>query len=186
MRTQSASSGITLVEVMVALAVLGIVMALAAPSLADMLNKQRMRAVAAEISTDLAYARAESGLRPQNVYVGFRKGNGVSCYTIQLFGSVGQCNCTLAEGQSCMNSNAPELKTMRLAQNSGVEFDANGTFPTNRRLLNFNSPQMTTSVPDFEVILKDRRGTKLRLYLNGMGRVVTCAPDNNFGGVPAC
>jgi prepilin-type N-terminal cleavage/methylation domain-containing protein len=182
-----ALAGISLVEVMVALAVLGILLAAAAPSLGDLMTKQRMRAVAAEISTDLAWARAESGLRPQNVFVGFRHGNGVSCYTIHLFASVGQCNCTLAEGASCSNSNARELKTMRLPLSSGVKFEASGTFANNMNLQSFDTPHMIASVPDFEVILTNSKGTnKLRLYLNGMGRVVTCTPNDSFSGVPAC
>jgi prepilin-type N-terminal cleavage/methylation domain-containing protein len=184
-----AAAGITLVEVMVALAVLGIVLAAAAPSLGDMMTKQRMRAVAAEISTDLAWARAESGLRPQDVFVGFDKDDRVSCYTIHLIASFGQCKCTRAEGQSCSSAltDAPELKTMRLPVSSNVQFEVSGTFANAMKLQSFKTPHMTAGVTDFKVDLKNSKNNlKLRLFLNGMGRVSICTPNNSFSGVPAC
>jgi prepilin-type N-terminal cleavage/methylation domain-containing protein len=187
MKTAPAIQGLTLIEIMVVLAVLGIVLAVAAPSFAELLNRQRVRAVAAELSTDLALARAETGLRPQDVTVRFGKNSSLSCYTAYYYGGSGNCDCTRAPSETC-NGQVTEFRTNRVPASYGVEIEATGTWPKAylAGMLNFRSPQMTASVPDFAVTVRGRSGATLRVQLNGMGRVLTCAPDGNFSGVARC
>lgn len=59
--------GFTLIEVMITVAVLGIVVAIAAPSFSSSIKNNRMASVASEIRGGLQYARAE----------GVRRGGGV-------------------------------------------------------------------------------------------------------------
>jgi len=168
--------GVSLVEVMVTMAVLGVILALAAPSFADMLNRRRVQAVAEQISTDLAFARAESGLRPRGVTVYFRQ----NCYSMAYFSTGANCVCT-RDGNAC-NNVTTELKTARVPANIGVSFAPS----TASGLVGFQSPQMTPSPADFSVLVSGVRGAQLRVELNSTGRVRTCSPNSSFSGVAAC
>ena len=52
-------SGLTLIEILVGLGVLGILVAVALPSMADLLEKRRVIAAADEVAGMLTYAKAE-------------------------------------------------------------------------------------------------------------------------------
>ncbi len=191
--------GISLIEVMVAVGVLAILVSVAAPSLADMLNRRRVAAVAAELSNDLAFARSEVALRPSsNVTIFFKQTPSMSCYTMAYFGGVGVCDCTLGPGNSCgsgVSNQVPEIKTTQVQRNVGVSIVApvKGTRVGMLSQVGFTSPQLTTSspnidaaTPNFVVNVNGSRGSSLQVRLNGMGRVETCSTDGTFTGYKPC
>ena len=61
------SSGFTMIEVLVALAIAGILAALAAPAFSDLIASQRAKAVASELYVTLLKARSEAVTRNANV-----------------------------------------------------------------------------------------------------------------------
>ncbi len=176
-------AGITLVEVMVVIAVTGILLGLGAPSFADMLNRRRVQMVAEALSNDLAYARAESGLaHNNNVNMQFAQPVGMSCYTIYVASALGECSCNLPPGAAC-DLLKVELKTVQVPTSMGVSMSVAGTSDK----ISFIAPRMTSSVGDFAVTVAGVRGSKLQVEVNAMGRVKVCVPvGGNFSGVPAC
>lgn len=62
-------SGFTLIEVLVVIALLGIVTALAAPGFASLVQSNRVQAAAGELQSALYYARSEAMSRGVNVVV---------------------------------------------------------------------------------------------------------------------
>ena len=187
--------GVSLIEVMVVVGVLASLVSVAAPSLADMLNRRRVVAVAAELSTDLAFARSEVALRPgpaSNVTIYFRQTPSMSCYTMAYLGGVGSCDCTSGPGNACSgngpNSQVPEIKTTQVPSSIGVTVVAPVTVtrvgPISQ--VGFTWPQLTASPANFAVTVTGSRGSSLRVRLNGMGRVETCSPDGTFTGYKAC
>lgn len=192
MRKLSRIYGITLVEVMVTLGVLGILLSLVAPSFADLLNRRRVQMVAAELSTDLAYARSEVALRPEaRVTVYFKQVGNMSCYTMAYQGGAGYCDCSNGPGTACAGSQIPEIKTTQVTGTAGVAFASSGRpsaalNQTTADRVTFLWPQLTASPDDFSVTVTGVRGSSLRVRFNGMGRVETCAPDGNFSGYKTC
>lgn len=180
-----AFAGITLVEVMVVIAVTGILLGLAAPSFADMLNRRRVQMVAEALSNDLAYARAESGLtHNNNVNVQFSQPEGMSCYTIYVAAALGECICSLPPGNACSDLTV-ELKTVQVPSSMGVSMSM--SVPGQQGWITFEAPRMTNSADGFAVTVAGIRGSKLQVEVNAMGRVKTCVPaGGNFSGVPAC
>lgn len=178
--------GLGLVEVMVSLVVLGILLSVAIPSFSDLLNRRRVMAVAAEISADLAYARAESGLRPQGVTVFFQRNDSVSCYTIAYYASGGGCDCTRGQEAAC-DGGTIEHKTMQIPSKIGVSFASFSSewTPVDPGQVSFQSPQMTASVSDFSVTVSGRR-SQLIVQLSKLGRIRTCSPNGSISGVPVC
>mgnify|MGYP003435327453 CR=1 FL=1 len=63
MNTPSSARGLTIIELMIVVAVLGVLIALVAPSMRGMISTQRVRGVNAGLVTDLQYARGEAARR---------------------------------------------------------------------------------------------------------------------------
>ena len=66
---QMRSSGFTLIELMVTIAVLAIIVGIAAPSISTQIANQRVKSTAINIESALKEAKAESIIRRQNVTV---------------------------------------------------------------------------------------------------------------------
>lgn len=68
-------AGFTLIELMVAVAVVGILAAIAAPSFSDLIAKQRAKAAATDLYLALAKARSEAIKRNSNVTLSPKSGS---------------------------------------------------------------------------------------------------------------
>ena len=187
------SRGITLVELMVVLLVLGVIAAVAAPSFADMLERRRVQAVAADISADLAFTRQEAQMRSNTLYMQFQQGSGFSCYTIYVWGGVGTCNCTLT-GNACPAPNTNvEVKTVRLPMSKNVSFFPQNFTPSARvpyPLVSIIKPKMAFSPTNFFVTVSGSRGATLNVGLldsaDNNSRIVVCTPNHSVSGAPPC
>ena len=65
------SSGFTLIELMVTIAVLAIIVSIAAPSISTQLANQRVKSTAATLANALKEAKSESIIRRQNVTLSY-------------------------------------------------------------------------------------------------------------------
>lgn len=59
-RTFAAQAGFSLIELMIAIAILGVLVSLAAPSFSQMLRLQKVKALAYDLQDDIAFARSEA------------------------------------------------------------------------------------------------------------------------------
>jgi type IV fimbrial biogenesis protein FimT len=184
--SRTRARGLSLVELMTVVAVLGIVLAVAAPSFSDLINKYRVRSVATELSTNLAYARSESGLRNQQVALTFGSNSAMTCYTVVVFDGGGGCNCTRASGTAACN-NQSELNTVQVPTLSGVSLVPNQAILCEiYRTVKFNPPLRTAGPAGASISVQGVRGYRLDIQLNPIGRVITCSPDGSFSGVAPC
>lgn len=119
--------GFTLVELLIAIAVLAIVLTLAAPSFREMIQMQRMKSIAAQVVTDVQFARAEAASRQRLVYITFGSAqapNALTCYVIHTCQSNDNsgcaCNCANA-GNSCVaNVGDVEIRKVQVPATLGV------------------------------------------------------------------
>ncbi|MBA2056625.1 prepilin-type N-terminal cleavage/methylation domain-containing protein [Psychrobacter cryohalolentis] len=70
-KLRRSSSGFTLIELMVAIAVLAIIVSIAAPSISTQLANQRVKSTAAILQNALKEARVESVVRRQEIEVSY-------------------------------------------------------------------------------------------------------------------
>lgn len=178
---RAASSGLTLVELLTVVAVLGILLAVAAPSLADMMNKRRVEMVAAELSSDFAYARAEGGLRSRPVSLLFGSDAQTSCYVVHVVGAIGFCNCLNTAGNECPPPPANQvfLKATRVSALRGVTVAPSRGMPS----ITFWPPHATLGNDlGTSVAIIGNRGYQLEARLNSLGRVLICDPNGSMGG----
>ncbi|MBL8287913.1 MAG: prepilin-type N-terminal cleavage/methylation domain-containing protein [Rubrivivax sp.] len=192
----------TLIELMVVIALIGVILVLAAPSFNDMIGMQRLRAINDQLVTDMQYMRGEAVSR--NQYMGFIArsvpAETMSCYTIfssstpLVSTSIDptQCNCTNAIGAACT---APqrELRTAQIPRGFNIDL----RFPPNQGGHMVASPinggieirpPNSALFSDLEFCVEVRRSPRgrLRTSVSMGGRTSQCSPDGSVPGVPTC
>lgn len=117
--------GLTLIELLVAVAIVAIALGLGVPSLRDWMIAQRVSAVATELATDVRYARSESLSGNTGAGIFFSNaGNG--CYTLyRTVSSRGGCDCT-RPANICDAPNWTEVKTQILPIGGEVSINLPG------------------------------------------------------------
>lgn len=198
-----AQRAFTLIEMMVVIALVGVILMLAAPSFNEMIGMQRLRAINDQLVTDMQFLRGEAVSR--NQYMGFiarnEAGDSMSCYTI--FSSIAnplvstsvdptQCNCTNGIGSACTGTQR-ELRTVQIPRNLSIELK----FPPNQGGHMVASPinggieirpPNTALFSDLEFCVEVRRSPRgrLRTGVSMGGRTSQCSPDGSVPGVPTC
>lgn len=192
----------TLIEMMVVIALVGVIVLLAAPSFTEMIGMQRLRAINDQLVTDMQFLRGEAVSR--NQYMGFIArsvpAESMSCYTIFSSSTpldsttlnAALCNCTNAIGAACT---APqrELRTVQIPRSFSIDL----RFPPNQGGFAVVSPingaveirpPNTALFADREFCVEVRRSPRgrLRTGVSMGGRTSQCSPDGSVPGVPIC
>ncbi|WIV99958.1 GspH/FimT family pseudopilin [Kinneretia aquatilis] len=179
-------NGVTLVELMVVLVILGVLAALATPSMADMWNKRRVAAVANEIATDLAFARSEAVAKGVNILIQYKKNSSMSCYTVHHKATMGDCNCLSATAVCDETTSGIEVKTVQIPSNLDVTFVSTSASGDPVPLVEYTFPHFTPNPANFSVEVTGRNAVSMQVQVNAMGRIKTCSPNGTMPGVAAC
>lgn len=189
--------GFTLIELLIVVGLVGLMAALAGPSLYDYLLKQRLRGIHAQLVTDLQYARSEAVSRGTLVGVRVQGGSGMSCYIINTRTSIfaPACDCTAAAGSRCSDSaQTTEIRTVQVPAGlsvavgvpasqsiSSITFD-----PRNGALKLAPSDFSFYDTSTFGIDTRIDASRLLRATVTVAGRVAPCAPTGSTMGGPAC
>jgi type IV fimbrial biogenesis protein FimT len=167
--TGSRVRGLTLVELVIALAVLAILATLAMPSMAEALQRQRLRAHAEQLAADVAEARFEATRRGQALHLQVRAGPDW-CWAVAAAPDCG-CGapqpCQLTRAQAGGQGGVQLLESRSLALEPAGSVD-HGTAPVQVALF------------------EGQAGSRLRVELTALGRVRLCAPGVAMPGVAPC
>lgn len=158
--------GLTLIETLVALAVLAILASLAVPSFGGMLARQRLKLAADDLAMDLAELRFEATRRGVPLHLQARPGADW-CYALA---TTPGCDCRVP--QSC------QLKTVSAREHPGVAM-------TQAQDLRFEPTAMTATFGG-HAVLQGHDGTQLRVGLSPLGRPSVCAPLAPVPGYARC
>lgn len=158
-------SGLTLVELTIAVAVLGILATLAMPSLGERLARQRLAGTAEMLALDLAEARVEAAQSGLPLYLVFDR-RADWCYAVAR-----------SPGCGCSTDQACQLKVVRAGDAEGVQL----VMADDARFDGAALP-----VQGGRVLLRHSGGgEELRVGLSPLGRPRVCSP-NGMQGYPAC
>lgn len=175
-RRRQAQAGVTLVEILVALAILGVLATAAWPSMAAWRSLRRLDGAATEYLHHLQWARQQAVLinRP----VRLRLGTGTAGCYVFFTGPTDSCQCD-AQGTRCADG-SQLLLTVTLAASDGVSL---GTSGAGHAVL--IDPLRGTVSPAITAIFS-AGGSAVHQITNLMGRTRTCSPAPAALGLPPC
>jgi len=158
--------GLTMIELMFAIAVLAILAAVALPSINARLERQRLANAAETLATDLSEARFEAARRGQALHVEPTLGEKTWCWAVST-----QPGCDCVQSQACQlhKVQSSSYGGIKLLDPRPVRLDPAGTTET-------------VTAAQFE----SSRGERLRVDLQALGRVRVCTaagPDTRY---PRC
>jgi type IV fimbrial biogenesis protein FimT len=182
MKTASLQRGVTLVEVSIVLAVLGIVMTSAAPGMQGLIDTRRLDGAATQLASDLQFVRSMAVARNQPVRLSFHTTSTATCYVIHT-GLSAQCDCSGASAGSATaavcSGDAEQIKTVVLPAQQRVTVQANATSV-------LFDPLHGTSTPTGTLRVIGPQGRAVHHVVNVMGRVRSCSPSSTVPGYRAC
>lgn len=184
-------SGLTLVEMLVAVAVLGVLLAVAIPSLVDMMERRRIAAVAGELAGIFNYAKSEA-----NVFVSQDQltlhlepmtDMQASCARLVTASLFDNCSCGTASADVCSQT-SKMLRELIVPKDTGISFEAAGDWGAmDSNVVYFSRNAHFNDVSNVRVTVKGQRtGAQLQIQYNSIGRVRTCSPGGTMSGYPAC
>ena len=193
--------GLTLIELMVVVAVLGALTMLVAPSFRDLILMQRLRGINAQVTTDMQFARSEAVSRGRIARVMLGSDPNQTCYVIYTAVDGGQrCDCTRGAGLACQaHPNGTEIRTVSVLRSSGVTLAwPNSLAPAPSSYYYFGFSHITgglVSIPtddnvapvllvEIDARIDDDR--RLRNRIQQTGRPTVCAPNPARMQVTAC
>lgn len=157
--------GLTLLEAMIALAIVAIVATLALPSFGTASERARLKAAAETLSADLSEARFEAARRAQPLHVEVNGGAGW-CWVVAT--SAG-CPCEGSATCRLKATHARDFTGIELVEAQSTRMDPNGAAAAPASAL-FQAPH----------------GEQLRVDLLALGRPRVCTPAGRTPGYPNC
>ena len=160
--------GFTLLESMVAVAIVAVLMTLALPSFGGMLSRQRLKSAAEQMALDLSELRLQAAQRGQSMHLDVQ-GGAQWCYALAVTAG---CDCRVPQG--C------QLKTVQSRDHPGVNLVEAGALRVDPL------PGTSSGSGSGSVMLQSADGQRLRVAMTPLGRARVCAPGPAFAGYPSC
>jgi prepilin-type N-terminal cleavage/methylation domain-containing protein len=170
--------GFTLIELIVAMAVFGILVTIAVPSFTSMMDSIRVKRAADAISAFMVNAKSEAIKRNTRVRVVFQSASGGASWCAGMT-TANTCDC-LATPNTCTLDGVDRVLTGSSYQNIVLNNPADGTvfaFSPNRGTVNSGNAQVQSD-----------NGLQVRVVVTGTGRIRLCSPSGsgNIGGYAVC
>lgn len=170
-------TGLTLIESLMALAIVGVVLGSVLPGFATALERRHLEGAAAQLETDILFTRSQAVAANEALRLRFQQDSAGSCYVVHS-GPAQACTCQ-ADGSATCSGQAQSFRSVGFAQAGAVQVQSNVTSI-------LFSPSLGTSTPTGTLKLTGREARAIHLVVNLMGRVRTCSPGAAVNGYPAC
>jgi len=201
--SNSRSRGFTILELLIALCILGLLAAVAVPSMSSMTANQHLIGAAEQIYGHLQQARLEAVARNTTVYVNF-SADGTTTWTYGMSHVTSNCDLTktvatdagacvmvVSDGDATLDAGLGATDTGDLVLNRFVSTDyvdvrmaISGFVPNTSTQIVF-TPTRGASTSGV-VTLTSSKDTKLEVHVSALGRAKICTPDATVQAYQAC
>ena len=177
--TIAAQRGVSLVEAMCVLVIVSLTIGGAMPSLASLRQKAELTGAAAQLETDVQFARGQAVALNRTVQLTLREANGATCYILHT-GPAANCACGKQEPNAASCSDGSELlRAVSFGNQSLVQVRSVS------KSLTFD-PVKGTVTPTATLRVEARDGQAIHQVVNLLGRVRSCSPQGRVAGERAC
>jgi type IV fimbrial biogenesis protein FimT len=170
--------GITLIESMSVVAILSIVMGTALPSFTSLRQRADLAGVAAQLETDVQFARSQAAAFGHPVQLTLRESGGATCYMVHS-GPAAQCSCGATAATAACSGDAELLRSVLLTPTGDVQVRSAS------KSIAFD-PVKGTATPTATLRVEARDGRAIHQVVNLLGRVRSCSPRGRLAGEAAC
>jgi type IV fimbrial biogenesis protein FimT len=170
-------AGLTLIESLMALAVVGVLLGSVLPAFGTALERRHLEGAAAQLKTDIQYTRSQAVAANEPLRMRFQQHATGSCYVVHN-GPAQACSC-LPDGSASCGSDGQSYRSVGFAREGSVQLQSN----VNTILF---SPHLGTITPAGTLRLTGREARTVQVVVNLMGRVRTCSPGASVTGYAAC
>ncbi|HEY4083179.1 MAG TPA: GspH/FimT family pseudopilin [Burkholderiaceae bacterium] len=174
-------SGLTLIELLVCLAITGVLLSLVLPSMNGWMQRLRLQSAADLLRADLQEARSLSIRQQSYVQVHFESDADGTCFIVHD-GTPGACQCAADHQAQCTGSYRA-LRTQWVAASQQISIRNKAGDP--RYEMRFEAGQGAVT-PGATLVIKDEFGHVINAVISGAGRTRLCAQGTRFGGLPLC
>lgn len=185
MSKKNPQHGFTLIELIVAMAVFGILVMIAVPSYTSMMDSIRVKRAADAISAFVVNAKSEAIKRNRTVTVVFQTSNSHATWCAGM-ATISDCDCTGADatklcrldGVDRVLTGDASYRNILLTNSLGSSADgADFSFSPNRGNVDAGSVQV-----------QSKNGLQVRVVVSTTGRARLCSPSGsgNIGGYAVC
>ena len=157
--------GLTLLELVIAIAILVILATVALPQLAVQIDQRRLHAAAEALSADLSEARFEAARQGRSVHLVVQGGN-AWCWALATDPS---CPCGLRQTCELRSATPSDHAGIHTVQGQPMQLTATGA---------------AQGSGDFR--LESNRGSRLRVQVQALGRPRVCTERGPAQRYPAC
>lgn len=171
--------GVTMIEAMSVLTILSLVMGSVLPGFKSLRQRADLMGVAAQLETDVQFARSQAAALNHTVRMTLREAQGATCYMVHA-GPAADCRCGVAGAQvaSCAGE-ATLLRAVALPATGDVQVRSAS------KSMAFD-PLNGTVTPTATLRVEGRDGRALHQVVNLLGRVRTCSPSGRMAGELTC
>jgi len=177
------SQGLTLVELLITIAVLGILGAIAFPGMSDYMDKQRLVSQVRAISNLAQLARSEAIKRSATANAGVKTVSMTvspgSAWFVGLSNGTAACSgstCVINEGGNSVSH------TVSATECSGCSMSS----PTTDQVITFDLRGLVTGGANQAITLSSPKGKQLSLSVSRLGRISLCTPSGSVSGYASC
>lgn len=177
-----ARAGLTFIELIVAVTILGVLAAIAVPSMQEFIAKRRVQAAAEELMTDMRLTRSIVLASNRVVQMRLITSASMTCYVVSDRSAfAGDCNCLNVDTPVCV---APlkEHKTVRFPSTGPVRVQA--VAGSSSRVL-LDSMQ-TNPNGRFNLRVSADNGGAIRVSTNSAFVPTACSESGQHVGYPTC
>ncbi|HEY6511433.1 MAG TPA: GspH/FimT family pseudopilin [Burkholderiaceae bacterium] len=176
---RAAQRGVTPIEALSVLCVVSLTIGAAVPSLGSLRQKADLAGAAAQVETDVQFARGQAAALNRTVQLTLREADGATCYIVHT-GPAADCTCSGQEpGAAACENESQLLRAVSFATRDAVQVRSA------TRSLTFD-PVRGTVTPTATLRVEASDGRRIHQIVNLLGRIRSCSPQAGVSGERAC